>query len=50
MKPQEFFHDHPVIDEREDGYYLYWHDLPPVLLKNPIHLSEADMNPPDQDD
>ena len=27
MIPPEFFHDHPVIDEREDGYYLYWHEL-----------------------
>jgi len=46
MKPQEFFHDHPVIDEREDGIYLYWHELPPILLKNPprIRYPTADDN------
>ncbi len=48
MIPPEFFHDHPVIDEREDGYYLYWHELPPILLKgDPIHLSPEDLDPPE---
>ena len=43
MKPQELFHDHPVIDEQDDGIYLYFHDLPPVLLHNTI-LPEKDDN------
>ena len=42
MKPQQFFHDHPVIDEREDGTYLYFTPLPPILLKNPIILPDED--------
>lgn len=25
--------DHPVIDKRPDGIYMYFHDLPPILLK-----------------
>ena len=25
--------DHPVIDKRPDGTALYFHNLPPVLLK-----------------
>lgn len=28
MKPNI---NHPVIDKREDGTYIYFHDLPPVL-------------------
>ena len=41
----------PVIDEREDGYYLYFHDLPPVLIENPIRFSPEDLEdtPPDPD-
>jgi len=35
MEPEEFFHDHPVIDRREEGIYMYWSDMPPVLLKCP---------------
>lgn len=47
MKPQEFFHDHPVIDEREDGIYMYWTELPPILLKNPIRFNDVE---PTQDE
>ena len=47
MIPPEFFHDHPVIDHREDGYYIYWTDLPHILLDNPIHLSDEDKDPPE---
>ena len=36
--------DHPVIDKRPDGYYMYFHDLPQVLLHNPIHLSPEDLD------
>ena len=36
--------DHPVIDQHEDGTYMYFHDLPPVLLKCPIRY------PPPPDD
>jgi len=35
--------DHPVIDDRPDGTYLYFHDLPPILLKCPYVIV------PDQD-
>lgn len=45
MKPQQFFHDHPVIDERDDGTVrMYFHDLPPILLHNPIILPDEDEN------
>ncbi len=30
MLPPEFFHDHPVIDIREDGIYMFWTQLPTV--------------------
>ena len=43
-EPHRFFHDHPVIDKRPDGYYMYFHDLPQVLLHNPIHLSPEDLD------
>ena len=46
MEPQELFHDHPVIDERPDGTCLYFHDLPPILLKDPIRYPP----PPDDGD
>lgn len=49
MTPEEFFHDHPVIDEQEDGIYLYWTEPPPILLNNPIHISDQDLYP-DEDD
>ena len=38
--------DHPVIDERPDGTCLYFHDLPPILLKDPIRYPP----PPDGED
>lgn len=41
--------DHPVIDEQDDGIYLYFHDLPPILLKNPIILPDEDDAPHDED-
>lgn len=44
MEAKEFFHDHPVIDKRDDGIYLYFHDLPPVLLKRPPVI--VDGTPP----
>ena len=47
MKPQEQFHDHPVIDEQDDGTYLYFQDLPPLLLKGPI-ITPDDAPPPDE--
>lgn len=37
--------DHPVIDEREDGIYMYFHDLPPILYDDPIHISDDDLCP-----
>ena len=40
--------DHPVIDEQEDGIYMYFHDLPPILLKNPIRYPMPDED--DEDD
>ena len=39
----------PVIDERPDGIYLYWTEPPPILLNNPIHISDQDLFP-DEDD
>ena len=27
--------DHPAIDERVDGIYLYFHDLPPSYSRTP---------------
>ena len=40
--------DHPVIDKRPDGTVrMYFHELPPILLKDPIILSEQDLNPPE---
>jgi hypothetical protein len=36
--------DHPVIDDRDDGIYLYFTPLPPILLHNPIRFP-----PPDDD-
>ena len=43
--------DHPVIDQHEDGIGLYFHDLPPILLKCPyiIPPDEDDAPPPDED-
>ena len=34
--------DHPVIDKRPDGYYMYFHDLPPILLHHRIILDDED--------
>ena len=42
MNPQEIFHDHPVIDVRDDGIYLYFHELPSILLNTPICYSQPD--------
>lgn len=42
MKPQQFFHDHPVIDEQDDGIYLYFTPMPPTLLHNPIRYPPPD--------
>ena len=40
--------DHPVIEECPDGTVrMYFHELPPILLKDPIILSEQDLNPPE---
>jgi len=37
----------PVIDERPDGIYLYFHPMPSDLItRNPIHLSPQDKDPP----
>lgn len=33
MKPEEYFHDHPTIIHAEDGIYMYWSELPPILLE-----------------
>lgn len=33
----------PVIDEHDGGYSLYFHDLPPILLNNPIIFSKEDL-------
>lgn len=30
----------PVIDKRDGAIYLYFHDMPLVLLKNPIIYSD----------
>ncbi len=49
MKPQEFFHDNPVIDKRPDGTYLYFHKMPSILLKGPRIIIPPDDIPPDQD-
>ena len=52
MEPYEYFHDHPVIDEREDGIYIYFHDMPPLLLKDPIIYCDEDLpseDCPDED-
>lgn len=38
----------PVIDESDDGIFLYFHDLPPVLLKHPPII--IDDTPHDQDE
>ena len=38
--------DNPVINEREDGIYMYFHDLPPILYDDPIHISDNDLCPP----
>ena len=38
----------PVIDERPDGIYMYFHPLPAVLLKNPIIFGDDDFLPDDQ--
>ena len=40
--------DHPVIDEREDGIYMYFHELPPILLKCPYIITPEDDDPPDE--
>jgi len=40
--------DHPVIDKRPDGTVrMYFHELPPILLKDPIILSPEDLDPPE---
>ena len=38
----------PVIDERPDGIYMYFHPLPAVLLNNPIIIGDDDFLPDDQ--
>ena len=45
MTPEEFFHDHPVIDKRPDGIYMYWTEPPPFPPKLKIICP-----PPDDDD
>ena len=40
----------PVIDEREDGTYLYFHELPPILLKCPYIIPPEEEDPDDEDD
>ncbi len=62
MEPQELFHDHPVIDEQDDGNVrMYFHDLPPLLLKCPYIITPAhkgktistintNRHPPDDED
>lgn len=42
--------DHPVIDEREDGIYMYFHELPPILLKCPYIITPEDDDDPTPDD
>ena len=42
-------YDHTVIDEREDGIYMYFHDLPHILFDDPVHISGDDLYPPDED-
>ena len=38
----------PVIDKRPDGIYLYFHPLPPVLIKrNPISSGDWPCDPDD---
>ena len=42
--------DHAVIDRQDDGTVrMYFHDLPPILLKCPIIITpeEDDVDPPD---
>ena len=41
--------DHPVIDEQDDGIYLYFTPLPPILLHDPIILPDEDDAPHDED-
>jgi len=43
--------DHPVIDEQDDGTVkIYFHDLPPILLKCPYIIPpQEDDAPPDED-
>lgn len=41
----------PVVDEREEGIYLYFHDMPPILLECPYIIPpEDDDEGPDDDD
>ena len=50
MTPEEFFHDHPVIDKRPDGIYMYWTELPPYPPKLKIICPPPDDDdPPDED-
>ena len=37
--------DHPVIDEQQDGIRLYFHPLPPLLLKCPYILPKEEDDP-----
>jgi len=42
--------DHPVIDKRPDGTIrMYFHDLPPILLKCPYIISPEDDDDPTPD-
>ena len=41
--------DHPVIDEREDGTRIHFHDLPPILLKCPYIITPEDDAPPNKE-
>ena len=42
--------DHPVIDKRPDGIYMYWTELPPYPPKLKIICPPPDDDdPPDED-
>ena len=45
MKPQKFFHDHSVIDERDDGIYLYFTPCPhPTQESHQVHPRRESNN------
>ena len=35
--------NHPNIDKRPDGIYIYFHDLPPILYDDPIIIPPEDV-------